>query len=114
MRSKPKLSILIVGLSPKALGAYAAPALLRGVVLGSATCLLGGCGLKGAPSYSIFGAFFPAWVLCAGIGIAGSVGLRSVFIATGLESAMPLKSPVYVAFAVALALSIWLLLFWMS
>jgi hypothetical protein len=30
---------------------------------------LGGCALRGAPTYSIFGAFFPAWLLCAGLGI---------------------------------------------
>jgi YtcA family len=90
----------------------ASPGLLRFIPLGGAAWLLGGCSLKGAPSYSIFGAFFPAWLLCAGIGIAGSIGLRSVFIATGLEVEMPFKPLMYCAFAVALTLSIWLLLFW--
>jgi YtcA family len=84
----------------------------RYVILGGAACLLGGCSLKGAPSYSIFGAFFPAWLLCAGIGIAGSIGLRSLFIATGLEAEMPFRPLMYFAFAAALTLSIWLLLFW--
>ena len=88
------------------------PSLLRSMTLGGAACLLGGCSLKGAPSYSIFGAFFPAWLLCAGIGIAGSIGLRSLFIATGLEAEMPFRPLTYFAFAAALALSIWLLLFW--
>ena len=77
-----------------------------------AACLLGGCSLKGAPSYSIFGAFFTAWLLCAGIGIAGSIGLRSLFIATGLEAEMPFRPLMYFAFAAGLTLSIWLLLFW--
>jgi YtcA family len=90
----------------------ALPGLLRFTPLGGAACLLGGCSLKGAPSYSIFGAFFPAWLLCAGIGIAGSIGLRSAFIATGLEAEMPFKPLMYFAFAIGLTLSIWLLLFW--
>jgi hypothetical protein len=96
----------------KAGRSVASPGLLRLALHGGAACLLGGCGLKGAPSYSIFGAFFPAWLLCAGIGIAGSIGLRSAFIATGLEAGMPFKPLMYFAFAIGLTLSLWLLLFW--
>jgi hypothetical protein len=69
------------------------------------------CSLRGAPSYSLFGAFFPAWLLCATIGALGSIGLRSFVIAMGLEDAMPFKLLVYVAFAVGLALWLWLSLF---
>jgi hypothetical protein len=72
---------------------------------------LSGCSLRGAPSYSLFGAFFPAWLLCATIGALGSIGLRSFVIAMGLEDAMPFKLLVYVAFAVGLALWLWLSLF---
>lgn len=90
----------------------ASPVLLRFTPLGGAACFLGGCSLKGAPSYSIFGAFFPAWLLCAGIGIAGSIWLRSIFIATSLEAEIPFKPFIYFAFAIGLTLSIWLLLFW--
>jgi hypothetical protein len=85
--------------------------LLRGTPLVAAAWLLGGCGLRGAPSYSLFGAFFPAWLLCAGIGIAGSIGLRYLVIAVGLEEAVPFRLLVYVACAAGLASSIWLLLF---
>jgi hypothetical protein len=60
---------------------------------------------------SLFGAFFPAWLLCATIGALGSIGLRSFVIAMGLEDAMPFKLLVYVAFAVGLALWLWLSLF---
>ncbi len=72
---------------------------------------LSGCSLQGAPSYSLFGAFFPAWLLCATIGAVGSIGLRSLVIAAGLEEAMPFRLLVYVAFAVGLALWLWLSLF---
>jgi hypothetical protein len=72
---------------------------------------LSGCSLRGAPSYSLFGAFFPAWLLCAAIGAVGSLGLRSFVIAVGLEDAVPFKLLVYVAFAVGLALWLWLSLF---
>lgn len=72
---------------------------------------LDGCSLRGAPSYSLFGAFFPAWLLCATIGAVGSIVLRSFVIAVGLEDALPFKLLVYVAFAVGLALWLWLSLF---
>jgi hypothetical protein len=77
----------------------------------AATLALAGCSLAGAPSYSIFGAFFPAWLLCAGIGVAGAICLRRIAIGTGLEPKMPFKPLVYIAFAAALALSTWMLLF---
>ena len=75
-------------------------------------CLgLSACGLRGAPSYSIFGAFFPAWLLCAGIGLVGSVVLRVLVIALGFEEALPWPLLVYAAFATGVALWLWLALF---
>jgi hypothetical protein len=72
---------------------------------------LSACSLKGAPSYAIFGAFFPAWLLCAGIGLVGSVVLRVLVIALGFEEALPLPLLVYIAFATGVALWLWLALF---
>jgi hypothetical protein len=75
-------------------------------------CLgLSACGLRGAPSYSIFGAFFPAWLLCAGIGLVGSAVLRVLVIAIGFEEALPSPLLVYLAFAAGVALWLWLGLF---
>jgi YtcA family len=72
---------------------------------------LAGCALRGAPSYSIFGAFFPAWLLCACLGIFASILLRSVLIAADFEEAVPFKLLVYLAFAVGATLWLWLALF---
>ena len=47
---------------------------------------LNGCG---APSYDVFGAFFPAWMFCGLIGIAGAVAARAIFAATGLTNEIP-------------------------
>ena len=56
------------------------------------TCtLLGGCGLSGAPSFSLFGAFFPAWLLCAVFGILCAILARVVFIGTGLADVLPFQ-----------------------
>jgi hypothetical protein len=84
---------------------------VRAICLFIPCLVLCGCNLGGAPSYSIFGAFFPAWLLCATAGLLGSVILRSLIIGSGLEEAMPFKLLVYVAFAVGLSLSLWLFLF---
>ena len=65
----------------------------------------------GAPSYSLFGAFFPAWLLCAMIGIIACLVLRGTLIAVHFDDAIPLKLVVYTAFAVLVALGLWLMLF---
>lgn len=72
---------------------------------------LAGCVLHGAPSYSLFGAFFPAWLLCAGLGLLASILLRAVLIAADFEEALPFKLLVYVAFAIGVTLWLWLALF---
>jgi len=72
---------------------------------------LSACDLRGAPSYSIFGAYFPAWLLCSAIGILASVALRAAVVASGLEDAIPLRLLVYLGFAAAVALWLWLSLF---
>jgi hypothetical protein len=85
--------------------------ILRTAFLLIGSIALSACDLRGAPSYSIFGAYFPAWLLCSAIGILGSVGLRAVVVASGLEDAIPLRLLVYVGFATAVALWLWLSLF---
>jgi len=87
------------------------PSFMRVLVVVLTALSLEGCALRGAPSYNLFGAFFPAWLLCAAIGALGSLGIRAVALAIGLDAAMPLKLVTYLAFAATLALSIWLLLF---
>ena len=84
---------------------------LRTAFLSIGSVALSACDLRGAPSYSIFGAYFPAWLLCSAIGIVGSVGLRAAVVASGLEDAIPLRLLVYVGFATAVALWLWLSLF---
>ena len=83
--------------------------LRRYVVLGGAACLLGGCSLKGAPSYSIFGAFFPAWLLCGTLGIVGAGVARAVLVASGLSDVLPYQLFLCTAVGVIVALFCWLI-----
>ncbi|MFG1298357.1 YtcA family lipoprotein [Xanthobacter sp. V3C-3] len=60
---------------------------------------LGGCVPGGAPSIPFFGAFFPAWLLCAFIGIVGAVLVRVALIRLGIDDLLPARLPVYVCIA---------------
>jgi hypothetical protein len=42
-------------------------------------------------SIVLFGAFFPAWMLCAIIGIFGAIAARGIFVASGLDSVLPFQ-----------------------
>src|ERR1700742_4085306 len=54
---------------------------------------LGGCGEAGAPSLDLFGAFFPAWLLCAVLGIFVALGARLFFAARNLVDLLPFQLP---------------------
>lgn len=69
---------------------------------------LTGCTQRGAPSFALFGAYFPAWMLCAFVGILASIGARVVFVATGLSNALPFQLFVCVSIGVCVALLVWL------
>jgi hypothetical protein len=50
-----------------------------------------GCAAPEAPSFILFGAYFPAWMLCAVIGIVGGVLARTAMVATGLSETLPFQ-----------------------
>ena len=68
---------------------------------------LGGCG---APSYDLFGAYFPAWMFCALIGIVSALAARAVFVTKGLSSEIPYQLGVCTAIGVIVAIVAWPLL----
>jgi hypothetical protein len=64
----------------------------------------------GAPSYTLFGAFFPGWMLCAAIGILASIGARVVFVSTGWSVILPFQLCVCTSIGMIFGLLAWL--FW--
>src|SRR5580704_18980377 len=70
---------------------------------------LTGCSAGGAPSFDLFGAFFPAWLLCGTVGIAGAIVARVVFVSTGLAHTLPYQLAVCTAIGVITALLVWLI-----
>jgi hypothetical protein len=77
-------------------------------LLSFAYLTLTGCSAGGAPSFDLFGAFFPAWLLCGIIGIAGAVGARAAFVSSGLANTLPYQLAVCAAIGVITALLVWL------
>ncbi len=75
-----------------------------------ATTLVGGCAGHGAPSFVLVGAFFPAWMLCALIGILGAITARAIFIAVGFEGVLPF--PLFVCTSIGLAVGSLTWLIW--
>lgn len=55
------------------------------------------------PQYSLFGAYFPAWMLFSLIAITCSLLIRVVFIRVGIDEIISLRLVTYTAIAVAIA-----------
>jgi hypothetical protein len=70
--------------------------------------LLGGCS-GGAPSMAVFGAYFPAWLLSACIGVLGALGARALIGAWRLD--LPYLLFVCVAVGIIVGSLFWLLLY---
>ncbi|WP_322060608.1 hypothetical protein [Paraburkholderia sp. J63] len=69
---------------------------------------LAGCVAHGAPSWPLFGAYFPFWLLSAVAGIVGALIAHRVFIATGWVRAVPYQLSVCTAIGVVVGVFVWL------
>jgi len=81
------------------------------VLLLIASSSVGGCSFAGAPSFELFGAFFPAWMFCALIGIFGAAGMRLVLTFPALQDPVPFQLAVCTAAGVIAGVGSWMLLF---
>jgi YtcA family len=71
----------------------------------------GGCTEIGAPSFTLVGAYFPAWMVCVLLGIIVAIGARVGFIASGLAGVLPFQLCVCTSIGLCFALLVWLLWF---
>ena len=85
--------------------------LLRAGLLVAASFMLAGCSLAGAPSFALFGAFFPAWILCALAGIFGAAGARVVLATPNFSRVIPFQLAVCTAVGIIVGLLTWIALF---
>lgn len=65
-----------------------------------------GCGGTHVPSLSLAGAYFPAWMLCLGIGVVVALVARAAMLATGLAERLPLQLWLCSALGLAAALAV--------
>lgn len=87
------------------------PACLKPVATTVGLLALTGCSLHGAPSFPLVGAYFPAWMMCAIIGILAAVGFRVAFLALGIDTILRFRLFTYVSLGVLMALLVWALVF---
>jgi YtcA family len=78
----------------------------RLLLLLAQTALLSGC--SGAPSLAIAGAYFPAWLACAVVGVITTVIARGLMASTHLTTVIPFQLAVCTAIGVLVALAVWL------
>ncbi|HTV65903.1 MAG TPA: YtcA family lipoprotein [Bryocella sp.] len=83
-------------------------------IAGIASCiplLLTATGCSRAPTFNILGSFFPAWILCAVVGILLAVLVRIVFVRLDFEKELAPLILVYPCLALLFTFSIWLLFY---
>ena len=68
-------------------------------------------GCRGAPSINLLGSFFPGWMLCVALAVAGTLFARQIFIKTDIERHLRPRPLVYFCFWGLLTLITWLLFF---
>ena len=68
-------------------------------------------GCSRAPSFSILGSFFPAWILCTVLGILLTVGVRILLVRLNFEQQLSPLILIYPCLAAFFTFSIWLLFF---
>jgi len=84
---------------------------LRFLIANFSLLTLGGCSFQGAPSFPVVGAYFPGWMVCGLIGVVVAVGLRGLFLLTGIDANLSFRLFTYTALGVIAALTAWTLVF---
>jgi hypothetical protein len=84
---------------------------MRSIAGTAALAALGGCAAREAPSFVLFGAYFPAWMFCALVGIVGALTARAALVATGRSETLPFQLFACVSIGLIVAVTAWSLWF---
>ena len=63
-----------------------------------------------APTMDLFGSFFPAWMLCAVLGVVAAVIIRQILAVAGINDYVVAPLLTYAGLAISATLLVWL--FW--
>ncbi len=64
-----------------------------------------------APTMDLFGSYFPAWMLCAAIGIVAAIIIRQILAVAGINDYVVAPLLTYAGLALSATLLTWLLWF---
>jgi hypothetical protein len=64
-----------------------------------------------APTMDLFGSYFPAWMLCAAVGVVAAVIIRQILAVAGISEYVIAPLLTYAGLAVSATLLAWLLWF---
>jgi hypothetical protein len=81
------------------------------LIVASVQLALTNCSSGGAPSFTLFGAFFPGWMFCGLSGIIGAVAARAIFVGSGLSNNLPYQLLVCTAIGIIVAILTWFVWF---
>lgn len=70
---------------------------------------LSGC--NGSPAQNLFGSFFPAWMLCAVVGVISAISFHQILSVLGISQYIIAPPLTYLSVAVFTTLLVWLLWF---
>jgi hypothetical protein len=82
---------------------------VRGLKTAAIVLPVSGCGYS--PTLDLLGSYFPAWMLCAVIGIFIAVVIRQVLALSGINEYVVVPFLTYTGFALSASLLVWLLWF---
>lgn len=66
-------------------------------------CGLTGCVDMGAPSFTMFGAYVPYWMVCTTIALFLTILARVIFIHLGIDDALPVRLLAYLCLMLTLS-----------
>ena len=82
-----------------------------GAVLRRVAIALAVSGCNRAPTLDLLGSYFPAWMLCAAIGIVAAIIIRQILAVAGINDYVLAPLLTYAGLAVSATLLAWLLWF---
>ena len=68
-------------------------------------------GCSSSPTLNLLGSYFPAWMLCAALGIVAAIIIRQALAVTGISDYVVAPLLTYAGLAVSATLLAWLLWF---
>jgi YtcA family len=68
-------------------------------------------GCNYSPTQDLFGSYFPAWMLCAAVGIVAAIIIRQILAVAGINDYVVAPLLTYAGLAVSATLLAWLLWF---